>query len=92
MQAERYTGEAKSNGEVIETTRVTENERGRKLKKYKSQEVNTGGRYREGKAQRENVVCRKGGDETARSKSIETSLVLSVAAEKRSEERSEREG
>jgi hypothetical protein len=38
------------------------------------------------------VVCGKEGDETARSRSLETSLVFSLAAEKRSEERSEREG
>jgi len=71
---------------------VTENERRRKFKKYTSQERNKGGRYREGKAQRENVVCTKGGDKTARSKSVETSLVFGLAAEKRSEERSERDG
>jgi len=54
---------------------------------YISQEGNKGGRYREGKAQRENV-CRKGSVETARSKSVETSYVFSLAAEKQSEERS----
>jgi hypothetical protein len=62
------------------------------LKEYISQEVNKGGRYREGEAQRENIVWRKGGDETARSKSVATSFVFSLAAEKRSEERSKREG
>jgi hypothetical protein len=57
------------------------------LKKYISHEGKKGDRYREGKAQRENV-CRKGDDETACSESVETSQVFSLAAEKQSEERS----
>lgn len=44
------------------------------------------------KGKTSNVVCRKRRKETARSKSVETSLMFSLAAEKRSGERSERDG